>query len=267
MSETKKMEWTFAFSGSFELQSAPSFSAAANVSFVLMRNPSDGAVDWESVDLSLAVQNTLETADGSTRVSILAALEFSYPQQRITAAAAVDAVVSGKHLSFDSTAEIYTPASTTKGEEGLVIRATGHMGSPVEMSSFVSGALMDFTIEDLSFVLEGRLSELAVTAGIDYSWSALPSFEELDVRGHFSGLATISKGGDDFSASAKIAAKIGFDKKVGYGLQTSMAVKVAFELDIDNPPFKVKLVGVISTPCDTAGDSASGAFTMVGPGG
>ena len=47
-----------------------------------------------------------------------------------------------------------------------------------------------------------------------------------------------SKGGDDFSASAKIAAKIGLDKKVGYGLETNIAVLVAFELNIDNPPFK-----------------------------
>ena len=264
MSETEKMQWTFTFSGIFKLESAPSFSAEANVSFVLMRNPSDGAVEWESVDLSLAVENTLETTDGSARVTILAALEFSYPQTRITAAASVDAMVSGKHLSFDSTAEIYTPASTAKGEEGLVVRVTGQMDSSIEMSSFVSGALMTFSIEDLNFVLEGRLSELSITAGIDYSWSALPSFEELDVRGCFSGLATISKGGDDFSASAKIAAKIGFDKKVGYGLQTSIAVKVAFELDIDSPPFKVKLIGVVSTPCDVEGDSASGAFTMVG---
>ena len=38
--------------------------------------------------------------DGSTRVTILAALEFSYPQQRITAAASVDALVSGKQFSF-----------------------------------------------------------------------------------------------------------------------------------------------------------------------
>jgi hypothetical protein len=94
---------------------------------------------------------------------------------------------------LDSTAEIYTPASTTKGEEGLVIRVTGHMDSPIEMTSLVSGSLMTFTIEDLSFVLEGYLSELAVTAGIDYAWSALPSFEELDVRGYFTGMATVSK--------------------------------------------------------------------------
>jgi len=94
---------------------------------------------------------------------------------------------------LDSTAEIYTPASTTKGEEGLVIRVAGHMDSPIEMTSLVSGSLMTFTIEDLSFVLEGYLSELAVTAGIDYAWSALPSFEELDVRGYFTGMATVSK--------------------------------------------------------------------------
>jgi hypothetical protein len=34
----------------------------------IMRNPSDGAVEWESVDLSLAVENTLETMVGWCRL-------------------------------------------------------------------------------------------------------------------------------------------------------------------------------------------------------
>jgi len=45
--------------------------------------------------------------DGSTRVTILAALEFSYPQQRITAAASVDALVSGKHFSLVGPDQIF----------------------------------------------------------------------------------------------------------------------------------------------------------------
>ena len=36
MSQTAKMEWTFAFSGTFKLEAAPSFSAVANVSFAIM---------------------------------------------------------------------------------------------------------------------------------------------------------------------------------------------------------------------------------------
>ena len=70
-------------------------------------------------------------------------------------------------------------------------------------------------MEDISFVLEGYQTELSLTGGIDYSWNVLPSFEELKVRGHFVGSADITEGGEDFTGGDRLAASIGFDKKVG----------------------------------------------------
>ena len=36
-------------------------------------------------------------------------------------------------------------------------------------------------------MLEGYQTQLSLAGGIDYSWNVLPSFEELEVRGHFVG--------------------------------------------------------------------------------
>ena len=115
--------------------------------FALARDATDGAVEWESVDMSLAVNNTLVNAAGTTKLAVAMDFNFSYPSSRVTAPATVEATVNEVFLgSFESTAVLYSPSSTIEGEEGLVIRVVGHKEMPVDMTDFANGAIMRFTM-------------------------------------------------------------------------------------------------------------------------
>jgi len=117
------------------------------VDFALARDATDGAVEWESVDMSLAVNNTLVNAAGTTKLAVAMDFNFSYPSSRVTAPATVEATVNEVFLgSFESTAVLYSPSSTIEGEEGLVIRVVGHKEMPVDMTDFANGAIMRFTM-------------------------------------------------------------------------------------------------------------------------
>ena len=265
ISDMKHMHWFFSFNGTFGATAgSAAYSSAGDAFFRLARDPEDGMVTWESVHVMLAMKDTMVSSDDAAKLVVdIAPFQFTYPTERITCAAKVNATVSEVFLgSMDARVVMYSPSSTVDGENGLVVRITGQGDMPTEMNGFADGELMTFTMKTVNFVVEGYQSALASTGGVDLTWSVLPSFEELDMRGYFTGMTTIQSGGD-FSPDDVLATLMSFDKKT----RREFAVKVhvgqaAEKIEFDALPLRASLVGVASETCKEEGVAMAGKLTF-----
>ena len=90
-------------------------------------------------------------------------------------------------------------------------------------------------------IVEGYQNELSLAGGIDFAWKVMPSFEELDMRGYFTGMVKLKTGGD-FAEDAKLATRMKIDKAAGDQYELSITIDREERIQFDARMISADLV-------------------------